>query len=210
MKKAILGTKIGMTQVFQNGKAVPVTVVEAGPCFVVQKKTIESDGYEAIQIAFSAIPEKRAHKVTKALQGHYKKANVGSMRHIREIAVDDLNAYEVGQEIKVDIFADGEVIDAIGISKGKGFAGGIKRHNFSRGPMSHGSRYHRRNGSQGAMGPARTFKGTKGSGRMGCDRVTVQNLEVVRVDADRNLILIKGAIPGPRKSLVTLRAAVKG
>jgi len=206
LSKAILGKKIGMTQIFADGKAVPVTVVQAGPCFVVQKKTVENDGYNAIQVGFMDRKEKH---INKPLQGHFAKAGLKPYQYLVEFKTDKVDEFTVGQEIKADIFADGDMIDAAGTSKGKGFAGGIKRHGFHRGPTKHGSKYHRRPGSLGAKGPARVFKGRKLPGRMGGDKVTVQNLSVVKVDAERNLLLVKGAIPGPNKSLVVIKSAVK-
>lgn len=205
--KAILGKKIGMTQMFSpEGKAVPVTVIEAGPCVVVQTKTTDNDGYEAIQVGFDEIKETRANKPQK---GHFAKANVKPMRYLREFRVENAAEYQLGQELKADIFAVGDAVDVTGTSKGKGFQGPIKRHGQSRGPMAHGSKYHRRTGSLGAMGNNRVFIGHKLPGRMGNDKVTVQNLEVVKVDAERNLILVKGAIPGAKKSLVTIKTSVK-
>jgi large subunit ribosomal protein L3 len=207
MTKGILGKKLGMTRIFDaQGRAVPVSVVETGPCVVLQKKTTERDGYNAIQLGFGAVREKL---VNKPLQGHFAKAGVKPVRHIREFRVENIDDYQVGQELKADIFNEGEAVDVIGVSKGKGFAGGIKRHGFHRGSMKHGSKYHRRPGSLAAKGPARVFKGRKLPGRLGGKRVTVQNLKVVRVDPDRNLLLIQGAIPGPRKSLVIIRDSVK-
>lgn len=207
MSKGILGKKIGMTQVFTTeGRVIPVTVVEAGPCPVVQKKTVATDGYNAIQIGFSFLRESLSNKPRK---GHFQKASLKPMRYIREFRISDVESYEVGQEVKADLFAVGDKIDVVGTSKGKGFAGMIKRHNASRGPMAHGSKYHRRTGSLGAKGPARVFKGRKLPGRMGGERVTVQNLEVVRIDVDKNLILIKGAVPGANKSLLILKPSVK-
>lgn len=207
MPKGILGKKIGMTQIFsEKGLAIPVTVIEAGPCVVVQKKTVESDGYQAIQLGFG---EKRERLFNKPIKGHYAKNNIRPRRYLREIRVEDVDAYQVGQEIKADIFAAGEKVDVVGTSKGRGFAGGIKRHGFHRGPMSHGSKYHRRPGSLGAKGPARVFKGRKLPGHYGAERVTVQNLEVVKVDADRNLLAVKGAIPGPKGGLVLVKPSVK-
>lgn len=207
MSKGILGKKIGMTQIFTpEGRVVPVTVVEAGPCPVVQKKTVATDGYNAIQLGFSVLRESLSNKPRK---GHFQKASLKPMRYVREFRVSDVESYEIGQEVKVDLFTVGDKIDVVGTSKGKGFAGMIKRHNASRGPMAHGSKYHRRTGSLGAKGPARVFKGRKLPGRMGGERVTVQNLEVVRVDADKNLILIRGAVPGANKSLLILKPSVK-
>jgi large subunit ribosomal protein L3 len=205
--KAILGTKIGMTQIFDEaGRAIPVTVIEAGPCTVVQKKTEENDGYNAIQLGFGVAKEKDLNKPQK---GHFEKAQLSLLRHLKEFRVDDVSAYEPGQEIKVDVFAAGDYVDVVGISKGKGFAGGIKRHGMHRGPMKHGSKYHRRPGSLGAKGPARVFLGRKMPGRAGGQRVTVQKLQVVKVDPERNLLLVKGAVPGPKKSLVTIKSSVK-
>ena len=205
--KAILGKKIGMTQMFSpEGKAVPVTVIEAGPCVVVQTKTTDNDGYEAIQVGFDEIKEIRANKPQK---GHFAKANVKPMRYLREFRVENAAEYQLGQELKADVFEVGDAVDVTGTSKGKGFQGPIKRHGQSRGPMAHGSKYHRRTGSLGAMGNNRVFIGHKLPGRMGGDKVTVQNLEVIKVDAERNLILVKGAIPGAKKSLVTIKSSVK-
>lgn len=207
MAKGILGRKLGMTQVFdERGHVVPVTVIEAGPCVVVQKKTPENDGYSAIQVGFGSMRESLANK---PLRGHFQKAGIRPLRFLREFRVDNVESYEVGQQIKVDIFAPGEKVDVTGTSKGKGFAGGIKRHGFQRGPMKHGSKYHRRPGSLAAKGPARVFKGRRLPGHMGVERVTVQNLEVVRVDPERNLLVLRGAVPGPRRSLVMIRSAVK-
>jgi len=207
MNKGILGRKIGMTQVFaENGDLIPVTVIEVTPNVVLQKKTIENDGYEAIQLGFEDLREKLANK---PLKGHVAKVNTAPKRFIREIRGVNLADYEIGQEVKVDIFAEGEVVDVTGVSKGKGFQGAIKRHGQSRGPMSHGSRYHRRPGSMGAIAPNRVFKSKELPGRMGGERVTVQNLTIVKVDAERNLILVKGNVPGPKKSLVTIKSAVK-
>lgn len=207
MSKGILGKKIGMTQVFtEEGHLIPVTVVEAGPCYVIQKKTVATDGYNAIQVGFGALRERLANKPQK---GHVAKASVKPMRHIREFRVDNVDAYEIGQEITAEVFAAGDAVDVVGISKGKGFQGMIKRHGASRGPMAHGSKYHRRSGSLGAKGPARVFKGRNLPGRMGGERITVQNLKVVRVDADKNMILVKGAVPGAKKSLLILKPSVK-
>jgi large subunit ribosomal protein L3 len=207
MTKGILGRKIGMTQVFaENGDLIPVTVIEATPNVVLQKKTIENDGYEAIQLGFEDKREKLANKPEK---GHATKANTAPKRFIREIRGANVAEYEVGQEVKVDIFAEGDVVDVTGISKGKGFQGAIKRHGQSRGPMSHGSRYHRRPGSMGPIAPNRVFKSKELPGRMGGERVTVQNLTVVKVDPERNLILVKGNVPGPKKGLVIIKSAVK-
>lgn len=205
--KGILGKKLGMTQIFtEEGIVVPVTVVEATPNVVTQIKTVEKDGYSAIQVGFEDAKEKSLNKPQK---GHLAAANV-LKKHLKEFRVDSVEEYTVGQEIKADLFAAGEIIDVTGISKGKGFQGPIKRHGQSRGPESHGSRYHRRPGSMGACSfPGRVFKNKKLAGHMGSVKVTVQNLEVVRVDADKNLILVKGAIPGAKGSVVTLKEAVK-
>ena len=207
MAKGILGKKVGMTQVFNEaGQAVPVTVIEAGPCVVVQVKTPQRDGYSAVQIGFG---EKRERLFNKPQRGHFAKAGVRPLRYLRELRVEDPGAYKVGQEIKVDIFAKGERVDVTGTSKGRGFAGGIKRHGFKRGPMAHGSKYHRRPGSLAAKGPARVFKGRKLPGHYGVERVTVQNLEVVAVDPEHNLLAVKGAVPGPRGGLLLVAPTVK-
>ncbi len=207
INKAIMGIKIGMTQIFdENDKAVPVTIIEAGPCTVLQKKNSETDGYSAIQVGFYNLKEKQ---VNKPARGHFKKANVKPLRYIKEFRVKDIEAYEIGQELKADQFDPGDIVDVVGTSKGKGFAGAVKRHNFARGSMGHGSKYHRRPGSLAAKGPARVFKGRKLPGHMGRERVTVQGLKVVKVYPERNLILIKGSIPGPRKGLVIIKDSVK-
>jgi large subunit ribosomal protein L3 len=207
LSKAILGIKKGMTQIFdENGQVVPVTVLEAGPCVVLQKKTVETDGYNAIQVGFV---KQKENRVNKPLKGLFEKAGTKPFKYIREFRVDNVDDYEVGQEIKVDQFESGDIIDVTATSKGKGFQGGIKRHGFQRGPSSHGSRYHRRPGSLGAMGPARVFKGRKLPGRTGFKKVTVQNLNVVKADPENNLLLIKGSVPGPNKSLVKVKSAVK-
>ena len=205
--KGILGKKIGMTQIFtEHGEVIPVTVVEAGPVVVTQIKTTENDGYTAIQVGFQDAKEKSLNKPQK---GHLAAANT-LKKHLKEFRVDSVEEYTVGQEIKADLFAAGELIDVTGISKGKGFQGPIKRHGQSRGPETHGSRYHRRPGSMGACSyPGRVFKNKKLAGHMGSIKVTVQNLEVVRVDADKNFILVKGAIPGAKGSVVTIKEAVK-
>ncbi len=204
--KGILGRKLGMTQVFlDGGNVVPVTVVEAGPCVVLQVKTAEVDGYSGVQLGFD---DKK--KPNKPQAGHAAKAGTVAKRYVREIRGPLDREYEIGQELLVaDIFADGESVDVVGVSKGKGTAGPIKRHNQSRGPMAHGSKYHRGVGSLGSIAANRVFKGTRMSGRMGHERVTVQNLKIVRIDTERNLLLIKGALPGPRNSYVTVRTAVK-
>ena len=205
--KGILGKKLGMTQIFaEDGIVIPVTVVEAGPIVVTQIKTVEKDGYNAVQIGFGEAKEKSLNKPQK---GHLAAANV-LKKHLKEFRVDSVEGYTVGQEIKADLFTAGEKIDVSGTSKGKGFQGPIKRHGQSRGPESHGSRYHRRPGSMGACSfPGRVFKNKKLAGHMGSVKVTVQNLEVVKVDTDKNLILVKGAIPGPKGSVVTIKEAVK-
>lgn len=208
MSKGILGKKIGMTQVFaENGDLIPVTVIEANPNVILQKKTIESDGYEAIQLGFADKKESRTNKPEK---GHAAKADTAPKRFVRELGNLSVADYEVGQELKVDVFAEGDIVDVTGTGKGKGFAGAIKRHNQSRGPMSHGSRYHRRPGSMGAVDPMHVFKGKKLPGRMGGNTVTIQNLEIVKVDTERNLLLIKGNVPGAKKSFVKITSAVKG
>ena len=208
MKKAILGTKVGMTQMFrEDGTMIPVTVVLAGPCPVVQKKSVEHDGYEAVQVAFKPIREKLC---TKPMLGHFKKAGVEAHRYTREFKLDDTAAYEVGQVIKADVFEKGDHVDVTGTSKGKGFEGNIKRWNQARGRKTHGSHSYRVAGSMGACTyPGEVFKTKHLPGHMGHERITVQNLEVVRVDAERNLILIKGAIPGAKGGLVMVRETVK-
>jgi len=208
MKKAILATKIGMTQVFgENGVLIPVTVLQAGPLYVTQVKTVENDGYAAVQVGFGVI---RDTLVNKPRKGHFAKAGVSNQRHLREFKFDNSADFKVGQEIKADIFVEGDKIDATAKSKGKGFQGAIKRHNLSRGPMAHGSKHHRHAGSNGsATSPGRVFKGKHMPGHMGSVRRTVQNLEVIRVDVAKNLILIKGAVPGSKKCLVMLKESVK-
>lgn len=212
MKKAILGKKLGMTQQFlPDGRLVPVTVILAGPCTVVQKKTKENDGYQAVQISFDTLPEKRAEKlVNKPEAGHFKKAGVAPARFLREFRLDDAESYEVGQTLSVAQFAQGEKLDVTGTSKGHGFTGAIQRWNQSRGPMAHGSKYHRGVGSLSANSdPSRVFKGKHMSGHYGVERVTVQNIEVVDVDVERNLLIVKGAVPGPNNSLLIVRDACK-
>ena len=206
MKKAILATKVGMTQIFnENGELVPVTVLQAGPCVVTQVKTVENDGYSAVQVGFQDIREKL---VNKPVKGMFDKAGVSYKRYVREFKLE--GEYSVKDEIKVDVFEAGDKIDATAIAKGKGFQGAIKRHGQSRGPMAHGSKYHRHAGSNGSCStPSRVFKGKKMPGHMGGKKVTTQNLEVVRVDAEKNLLLVKGAVPGPKKSLVTIKESVK-
>lgn len=210
MAKGLLGKKIGMTQIFaSDGKVVPVTVVEASPNMITQVKSVESDGYNALQIGVGIIKDKN---VTKAQKGHFEKANVKPVRFIREVRLPSAPEQKAGDKITVDIFAEGEIIDVVGTSRGKGFAGTIKRHNFSRGPMGHGSKSHREPGSMGPRisgGGGKVFKGKKLPGRMGGEQVTVQCLTVVRVDTERNLILIKGAIPGPKNGAVLIRNTVK-
>ncbi len=208
MKKAILATKIGMTQVFdENGTLIPVTVLEAGPCVVTQIKTKDTDGYDAVQVGFKAIREKL---VNKPLKGVFEKAGTEVKRHLQEFKFDDVSGYSLASEIKADIFEVGDKIDVTAVSKGKGYQGAIKRHGQHRGPMAHGSKYHRHAGSNGSSSdPGHVAKGKKMPGHMGNVKVTVQNLEIVRVDADKNLILVKGAVPGARKSLVTVKEAVK-
>ena len=224
MKKAILATKVGMTQIFNDdGALVPVTVLEAGPCVVTQIKTVENDGYSAVQVGFVDKKDKvvnkakngkkeviHRHGVTKAEKGHFDKAGVTSKRFVREFKLDNAEEYALAQEIKADIFAAGDKIDATAVSKGKGFQGAIKRFGQHRGPMKHGSKFHRHQGSNGACSsPSKVFKGKGMPGHMGSKKITVQNLEIVRVDAENNLLLVKGAVPGPKKSLVTIKETVK-
>ncbi len=209
MNKFILGKKIGMTQVFNDaGLAIPVTVIQAGPCAVVQKKTVENDGYTAVKLGFSEVQEKKLNKPDKGL---FAKIKVTSRKFLKEFRTDDVDKYEVGQEVKVaDMFADGDIIDVSGISKGKGFQGTIKRYGQKGGPETHGSMYHRRVGSMGAgTSPGRVYKGKKQPGHMGTDKITIQNLNVVKVDAERNLLLVKGAVPGPKGGLIIVKGAVK-
>lgn len=208
MKKAILAKKIGMTQVFtEDGKLIPVTVVEAGPCAVTQKKTVANDGYDAIQVGF--LDAKIKH-VNKPRKGHFEKAGVTPRRFIREFNLDDIAGYEVGQEIKADIFSVGDKVDVTGISKGKGFQGAIKRHHQHIGPVTHGSKFHRAVGSlSSATTPGKVKKGKRMAGHMGSVKITIQNLSIVRADSDRNLILIKGAVPGPKGCILTIKDSVK-
>ena len=208
MKKAILATKVGMTQIFnEDGVLTPVTVLQAGPCVVTQVKTVENDGYSAVQVGFV---DKREKLVNKPLKGHFDKAGVSYKRYVRELKLEDAESYTLAQEIKADIFAAGDKIDVTAISKGKGFQGAVKRLGQHRGPMAHGSKFHRHAGSNGACSdPSKVFKGKKMPGQMGHKRITIQNLEVVRVDADKNLLLVKGAVPGPKKALVTVKETVK-
>ena len=224
MKKGILAIKVGMTQIFgDDGSLIPVTVLQAGPCVVTQIKTKENDGYEAVQVGFVDKKEKvvnkdkagkkdvlRRHGVNKPQKGHFEKAGVSCKRYVREFRFENASEYKLAQEIKADIFEVGDRVDATAISKGKGFQGAIKRLGQHRGPMAHGSKFHRHQGSNGpATTPGRVFKGKGMPGHMGCVRVTVQNLDVVRVDAEKNLILVKGAVPGPKKALVTLKETTK-
>lgn len=208
MKKAILTTKVGMTQIFnEDGVLTPVTVLQAGPCVVTQVKTVENDGYSAVQVGFV---DKKEKGINKPQKGHFDKASVSPKRFVREFRFENAEEYTVGQEIKADIFAAGDKIDVTATSKGKGYAGGIKRHGLKSGPSAHGSKYHRHAGSNGsASDPSKVFKGKKMPGHMGAERVTIQNLEVVKVDAEANIILVKGAVPGPKKSLVMLKESVK-
>ena len=208
MKKAILATKVGMTQIFdENGVLVPVTVLQAGPCVVTQVKTADNDGYSAIQVGFG---EKKENRVNKPMKGQFAKAGVSCKRYLKEFRFEDAETYTLGQEIKADIFGAGYKIDATETSKGKGFQGAIKRHGQSRGPMAHGSKYHRHAGSNGACSdPSKVFKGKRMPGQMGGKKITVQNLEIVKVDVENNLLLVKGAVPGPKKSMVTIKETVK-
>ncbi len=209
MNKAIIGKKLGMSQIFApDGKVIPVTVVLAGPCPVVQKKTVEKDGYAALQVAFEDTKESR---VNAPVAGQFKKANVSVKRFLRELRLDNTESYEIGQEIKCDVFAAGDHVDVVGTSKGRGFSGTIQRWNTARGPMAHGSGYHRGVGSLSSNSdPSRVFKNKKMPGQYGAERVTIQNLEIARVDADRNLLLIKGGIPGAKGSLVVVKQSIKG
>ena len=208
MKKAILATKVGMTQIFdENGVLIPVTVLQAGPCVVTQVKTVDNDGYKAVQVGFV---DKREKLVNKPVKGHFDKAGVSYKRYVRELKLENAEEYSVKDEIKADIFAAGDKIDATAISKGKGFQGAIKRHGQHRGPMAHGSKFHRHQGSNGsATTPGRVFKGKGMPGQMGNKQITIQNLEIVKVDAENNLLLVKGSVPGPKKSLLTVKETVK-
>ena len=208
MNKAIIGKKIGMTQIFSpEGKLIPVTVIEAGPCPVVQKKTVETDGYEAVQLGFAL---KKAKRVNKPEKGHFAKAGVEATRILKEFKLDNAAELNLGDVIAVDVFAEGDKIDVTGTSKGHGYAGTVKRFGTHRGPMAHGSKYHRGPGSMGACStPSKVMKGKKLPGHMGVEKVTIQNLDVVKVDAERNLLLVKGAVPGPRGGYVTVKNAVK-
>lgn len=206
--KFMIGKKVGMTQIFkEDGTVVPVTVVQAGPLKVVQVKTSDKDGYDAIQVGYGEIKEK---KVNKPLKGHFDKAEIEYKKYLKEYKVEKIDDYEIGQELKADVFTEGDKIDVTGVSKGKGFQGSIKRHGQSRGPETHGSKYHRASGSMGASAwPARVFKGKKLPGHMGHVKTTVQNLEVVRIDAEKNYILVKGAVPGPKGGLLTIKETSK-
>ena len=208
MKKGIIGRKIGMTQIFdEKGNVIPVTVIEAGPCVVAQIKTVETDGYNAVQLGFGEVKESKLNKPEK---GHFAKANVTAKKHLREFRLDSIEGIKVGDEVKADIFTVGEKVDIQGISKGKGFQGVIKRHGQSRGPMGHGSMYHRRPGSMGPTStPGRVFKGKKLPGHMGRVTVTIQNLDIVKVDMDKNVILVKGSVPGAKGAILKIKSAVK-
>ena len=208
MKKALIGKKLGMTQIFdENGVVIPVTVLEAGPCVVAQVKTLENDGYEAIQLGFGEVKE---NKLNKPEKGHFAKANVTAKKHLREFRLDSIEGIKVGDELKADVFVAGDKIDVQGTSKGKGFQGVIKRHGQHRGPMGHGSMYHRRPGSMGSTStPGRVFKGKKLPGHMGRVTVTIQNLDVVKVDLDKNVILVKGSVPGPKGAILKIKSAIK-
>jgi large subunit ribosomal protein L3 len=208
MNKGLIGKKIGMTQIFdESGKVIPVTVIEAGPCVIAQVKTEETDGYTAVQLGYGDIKEKKLNKPTK---GHFTKVNVTPKKHLREFRLDSVEGLTVGQELKADVFAVGDKLDIQGTSKGKGFQGVIKRHGQSRGPMGHGSMYHRRPGSMGPTStPGRVFKGKKLPGHMGVETITIQNLEVVRVDLDKNVILVKGSVPGVKGAILKLKSSVK-
>ena len=208
MNKGIIGKKIGMTQIFlESGEVIPVTVIEAGPCAVVQKKTVETDGYDAIQLGFADVTEK---KVTNPVKGHFKKANITLKRHLKEFRLDDISAYNVGDEVKADIFAAGDKIDVTGTSKGHGYTGAIKRWNLSMLGKTHGiGPIHRQSGSMGVIDPARIFKNKKMAGQWGNEQVTILNLDVVRVDAEKNIIAVKGAVPGPKGGIVFIRNSVK-
>ena len=224
MKKAILATKVGMTQIFaEDGSLIPVTVLQAGPCAVTQIKTVENDGYSAVQVGFVDKKEKivnkdasgkkeviHRHGVNKAEKGHFAKAGVSCKRYVREFKFENADEYTVGSEIKADIFECGDKVDATATTKGKGFQGAVKRLGQHRGPMAHGSKFHRHQGSNGACSsPSRVFKGKGMPGHMGCKKVTVQHLEIVRVDAEKNLLLVKGAVPGPKKALVTIKETTR-
>ena len=208
MKKALIGKKVGMTQIFdEKGKVIPVTVIEAGPCVVAQVKTVESDGYNAVQLGFGDVKES---KVNKPIKGHFTKSKLTLKKHLREFRIDDVASVKVGDELKADVFTKGEKVDIQGTSKGKGFQGVIRRHGQHRGPMTHGSMYHRRPGSMGPTStPGRVFKGKKLPGRMGNNTITIQNLEVVSVDLDKNVILVKGSVPGANGAILKIKSSVK-
>ena len=208
MKKALIGKKVGMTQIFdEKGKVIPVTVIEAGPCVVAQVKTVESDGYNAVQLGFGDVKES---KVNKPIKGHFTKSKLTLKKHLREFRIDDVASVKVGDELKADVFVKGDKVDIQGTSKGKGFQGVIKRHGQSRGPMGHGSMYHRRPGSMGPTStPGRVFKGKKLPGHMGGNTITIQNLEVVSVDLDKNVILVKGSVPGANGAILKIKSSVK-
>ena len=208
MKKGIIGKKLGMTQIFdEKGNVVPVTVIEAGPCVVAQVKTIETDGYNAIQLGYGEV---KAKHINKPEAGHFAKSKLENKKHLREFRLEDISNFKVGDEVKADVFAKGEKVDIQGTSKGKGFQGVIKRHGQHRGPMGHGSMYHRRPGSMGATStPGRVFKGKKLPGHMGSVTVTIQNLDVVAVDMDKNVILVKGSVPGAKGAILKIKSAVK-
>ena len=208
MKKGLIGKKVGMTQIFdEKGMIIPVTVIEAGTCVVAQVKTVETDGYNAIQLGFGEV---KSHKVNKPHAGHFAKANVEAKKHLREFRLDDVQNVKVGDEVKADTFEQGEKVDVQGISKGKGFQGVIKRHGQHRGPMGHGSMYHRRPGSMGSTStPGRVFKGKKLPGHMGVQKITIQNLEIIKVDMDKNVLLVKGSVPGPKGAILKIKSSVK-
>ena len=208
MKKGIIGRKVGMTQIFdEKGNVIPVTVIEAGPCVVAQVKTEETDGYNAVQLGFGDVKDKH---INKPEAGHFAKAKLANKKHLREFRLDSIEGIKVGDEVKADVFVAGEKVDVQGTSKGKGFQGVIKRHGQSRGPMGHGSMYHRRPGSMGSTStPGRVFKGKKLPGHMGVQTVTIQNLDVVRVDMDKNVLLVKGSVPGPKGAILKIKATVK-
>lgn len=208
MKKGIIGKKLGMTQIFdEKGRVIPVTVIEAGPCVIAQVKTVETDGYDAVQLGFGDV---KASKVNKPKAGHFEKSKLAFKKHLREFRLEDISSLKVGDEVKADVFTEGETVDIQGITKGKGFQGVIKRHGQSRGPMGHGSMYHRRPGSMGSTStPGRVFKGKKLPGHMGVQKVTIQNLDIIKVDMDKNVILIKGSVPGPKGAILKIKSSVK-
>ena len=208
MSKGLIGKKVGMTQIFdEKGMIIPVTVIEAGPCVVSQVKTVETDGYNAIQLGFGEV---KSSKVNKPKAGHFAKANVEAKKHLREFRCEEPAELKVGDEVKADVFAQGEKVDIQGISKGKGFQGVIKRHGQHRGPMGHGSMYHRRPGSMGSTStPGRVFKGKKLPGHMGVQKITIQNLEIIKVDMDKNVLLVKGSVPGPKGAILKIKTSVK-